>query len=95
MPIVRDAEDHNEKMEEGEYFAIETFGSTGNGYVRSGVSVVYLCAMRVLITSVVRETARTTPRIWTRNDDRLGKLLRTPVTEHLLILDDVENARRS
>lgn len=23
------------KMEEGEYFAIETFGSTGRGYVRS------------------------------------------------------------
>jgi methionyl aminopeptidase len=25
-------------MEEGEVFAIETFGSTGNGYVRDDVS---------------------------------------------------------
>ena len=24
-------------MEEGEYFAIETFGSTGDGYVRNAV----------------------------------------------------------
>ena len=27
------------KMEEGEIFAIETFGSTGRGYTRDGVSV--------------------------------------------------------
>jgi methionyl aminopeptidase len=26
------------KMEEGEVFAIETFGSTGKGYLRNGVS---------------------------------------------------------
>jgi methionyl aminopeptidase len=26
-------------MEEGEIFAIETFGSTGNGYVRDDVSI--------------------------------------------------------
>ncbi|KAM0788400.1 hypothetical protein ACM66B_001538 [Microbotryomycetes sp. NB124-2] len=37
VPIVaqpEDREEHNTKMEEGEYFAIETFGSTGQGYVR-------------------------------------------------------------
>jgi methionine aminopeptidase len=31
-------QDPNEKMEEGEHFAIETFGSTGNGWVRDQVS---------------------------------------------------------
>jgi methionyl aminopeptidase len=31
VPIVKTSD--NSKMEEGEYFAIETFGSTGNGYV--------------------------------------------------------------
>ncbi|KAK4051834.1 Methionine aminopeptidase 2 [Microbotryomycetes sp. JL201] len=37
VPIVaqpEDREEYNTKMEEGEYFAIETFGSTGQGYVR-------------------------------------------------------------
>ncbi|SGY46855.1 BQ5605_C001g00476 [Microbotryum silenes-dioicae] len=37
VPIVRqpeDKEEYNTKMEEGEYFAIETFGSTGHGWVR-------------------------------------------------------------
>lgn len=40
VPIVRQTreEDMHEKMEEGEYFAIETFGSTGNGWVRDDVS---------------------------------------------------------
>jgi hypothetical protein len=42
VPIVAsyDPEDEEagEKMEEGEYFAIETFGSTGRGYVSGGVS---------------------------------------------------------
>ncbi|KAK4699945.1 methionyl aminopeptidase, partial [Phenoliferia sp. Uapishka_3] len=33
VPIVK-GQDNGEKMEEGEYFAIETFGSTGNGWVR-------------------------------------------------------------
>jgi len=34
-----DKEEYNTKMEEGEYFAIETFGSTGRGYVRDEVSL--------------------------------------------------------
>ncbi|KAJ1964892.1 Methionine aminopeptidase 2 [Dimargaris xerosporica] len=33
VPIVRNGD--NTKMEEGEYFAIETFGSTGKGYVQT------------------------------------------------------------
>ena len=44
VPIVAsyDPEDEEagEKMEEGEYFAIETFGSTGRGYVSGGVSPI-------------------------------------------------------
>ena len=38
VPIVK-GQDNGEKMEEGEYFAIETFGSTGNGWVRDDVSL--------------------------------------------------------
>ncbi|KAK4058416.1 Methionine aminopeptidase 2 [Microbotryomycetes sp. JL221] len=41
VPIVaqpEDREEYNTKMEEGEYFAIETFGSTGQGYVREETS---------------------------------------------------------
>lgn len=37
VPIVRGGD--QTKMEEGETFAIETFGSTGKGYVRDDVSV--------------------------------------------------------
>lgn len=36
VPIVKSSD--QTKMEEGEVFAIETFGSTGNGYVRDDVS---------------------------------------------------------
>ena len=36
MPIVKGGD--QTKMEEGEAFAIETFGSTGKGYVRNEVS---------------------------------------------------------
>lgn len=36
VPIVKSTD--QTKMEEGEVFAIETFGSTGNGYVRDDVS---------------------------------------------------------
>lgn len=36
VPIVKNTD--TTKMEEGEVFAIETFGSTGNGYVREDVS---------------------------------------------------------
>ena len=36
VPIVKGG-DQTTKMEEGEIFAIETFGSTGKGYVRDDV----------------------------------------------------------
>jgi methionyl aminopeptidase len=38
VPIVKGND--QTKMEEGEVFAIETFGSTGNGYVRDDVSIL-------------------------------------------------------
>lgn len=46
VPIVK-GQDPREKMEEGEYFAIETFGSTGNGWVRDQVSPSSSCVRRV------------------------------------------------
>jgi methionyl aminopeptidase len=39
VPIVKGTD--QTKMEEGEVFAIETFGSTGNGYVRDDVSLFH------------------------------------------------------
>lgn len=36
IPFVKNSD--NTKMEEGEVFAIETFGSTGRGYTRDDVS---------------------------------------------------------
>lgn len=39
VPIVKSTD--QTKMEEGEVFAIETFGSTGKGYVREEVSLYY------------------------------------------------------
>ena len=38
VPIVKGGD--QTKMEEGETFAIETFGSTGKGYVRDDVSLI-------------------------------------------------------
>lgn len=40
VPIVKGSD--QTKMEEGETFAIETFGSTGKGYVRDDVSATHL-----------------------------------------------------
>ncbi|KFY78503.1 hypothetical protein V498_09095 [Pseudogymnoascus sp. VKM F-4517 (FW-2822)] len=40
VPIVKNND--TTKMEEGEVFAIETFGSTGVGYVRDDVSILFL-----------------------------------------------------
>lgn len=59
VPIVAsyDPEDEEagEKMEEGEYFAIETFGSTGRGYVSGGVSPLrrFIHSLRQSILSSV------------------------------------------
>ena len=44
VPIIKMAEDDEEydvKMEEGEYFAIETFGTTGSGRVHDEVSLYF------------------------------------------------------
>jgi len=51
VPIVKSND--QTKMEEGEYFAIETFGSTGRGRVIEGVSRIYAIASytRVFLTS--------------------------------------------
>lgn len=38
IPFIKN--DDQTKMEEGEIFAIETFGSTGRGFVRDGVSTM-------------------------------------------------------
>ena len=35
VPFIKNSD--NTKMEEGEIFAIETFGTTGRGYLRDGV----------------------------------------------------------
>lgn len=55
----------DQKMEEGEYFAIETFGSTGNGYVEHKVRLASLstsCASDSCITLVdCRVPAHITP----------------------------------
>ena len=40
VPIVKGGD--QTKMEEGETFAIETFGSTGKGYVRDDVSTPHI-----------------------------------------------------
>lgn len=45
------ANDDQTKMEEGEYFAIETFGSTGRGRVVDSVST--FCAVIIVLDSIV------------------------------------------
>jgi len=37
--MAEDDEEYDVKMEEGEYFAIETFGTTGSGRVHDEVSL--------------------------------------------------------
>jgi methionine aminopeptidase len=62
VPIVKGSD--QTKMEEGEVFAIETFGSTGKGYVREDVSLLTIqrncsstdlvCRWNALITPLLR-----------------------------------------
>lgn len=79
VPICKQPEDdkeYNVKMEEGEYFAIETFGSTGNGWVRDEVSCSVSTrpgaeADLLLIRVLARTTRKTTtllasPSTWPR-----------------------------
>lgn len=50
VPIVKGSD--QTKMEEGEVFAIETFGSTGKGYVREDVSPHMLARIVQMLTLV-------------------------------------------
>jgi methionine aminopeptidase len=54
--------DDQTKMEEGEYFAIETFGSTGRGRVVENVRQVMDRFMGNLLTNIGRGMFRTMPR---------------------------------
>jgi methionyl aminopeptidase len=71
VPIVKSSS--QTKMEEGEVFAIETFGSTGNGYVRDDVSYLYIDYELWLINGSLRHPTmqrggmphRTGDRRWT------------------------------
>lgn len=69
VPLVRTAD--QTKMEEGEYFAIETFGSTGRGRVVENVRSGHLCFAGV-DCSLDRENVRTTPRSTMRLMSRSG-----------------------
>ena len=51
IPFVKNSD--QTKMEEGEVFAIETFGSTGRGYVRDDVSLPSPCKQDALIADQV------------------------------------------
>lgn len=68
MPIVT-GQDPNEKMEEGEHFAIETFGSTGRGWVRDQVrrfSHVFIgFGVRLTYIMTSRESVLITPKTQT------------------------------
>ena len=46
VPIVKGGD--QTKMEEGETYAIETFGSTGKGYVRDDVCLPILRALEII-----------------------------------------------
>lgn len=52
VPIVKGGD--QTKMEEGETFAIETFGSTGKGYVRDDVSFVFARFSNRMLTRLTR-----------------------------------------
>lgn len=65
VPIVKGGD--QTKMEEGEVFAIETFGSTGKGYVRDDVSGPSdRFGLRHLLTNFCRWRHRITRRKKTR-----------------------------
>lgn len=63
VPIVKGGD--QTKMEEGETFAIETFGSTGRGYVRDDVRFMIIsafCFLGVLLTVCYRWKCPTMPK---------------------------------
>lgn len=56
VPIVKNGD--NTKMEEGEHFAIETFGSTGSGYVTSGGEVSHYAKNQGVIPQASSATGK-------------------------------------
>lgn len=59
VPFVKN--NNPDKMEEGEVFAIETFGSTGKGYMRDDVSIEVILGSSSLIHEIDRCL-----RLWTK-----------------------------
>jgi methionyl aminopeptidase len=74
VPIVKGGD--QTKMEEGETFAIETFGSTGKGYVRDDVSHHPESTDRRSTLTSSRWRYRTMQRRWTLRTSRYGSPLR-------------------
>ena len=64
------------KMEEGEYFAIETFGSTGRGRVVESVSHDRYIPIHLPTLPAYREKFLTMPGLLTRPALTCGKLPR-------------------
>lgn len=74
VPIVKGGD--QTKMEEGETFAIETFGSTGKGYVRDDVSYHTAFADCRFTLTFDRWRYRTMRRRWTLRTSHYGSPLR-------------------
>lgn len=74
VPIVKGGD--QTKMEEGETFAIETFGSTGKGYVRDDVSYNVLPVPYPVMLTSTRWRYPTMQRRWTLRMSRYGSPLR-------------------
>lgn len=73
VPIVKGGD--QTKMEEGEVFAIETFGSTGKGYVRDDVRTVLELSRTIpLLTLVNRWKYPIMPKLPMRRMCRFGFL---------------------
>jgi hypothetical protein len=53
----------NTKMEEGEIFAIETFGTTGRGYLFDGVCFIHAILLDVVSSDVAHSLDRKRPTI--------------------------------
>jgi methionyl aminopeptidase len=70
VPIVKSND--QTKMEEGEVFAIETFGSTGNGYVRDDVSYPKECCRNMLIVKSMKPLITPSERMLLKLGYELG-----------------------
>jgi methionyl aminopeptidase len=93
VPIVKGGD--QTKMEEGETFAIETFGSTGKGYVRDDVSHFTIFLLSRLLTTTIdgniplrpqsRRPQSRSPRLLRENATRLHhqELRHTPLLQEI------------